>query len=131
MRPAQEVHEILRNCLFLQEELPSEGVPEGAILIEGLTMKLGFHPERLTAAKPRITELLRTLVPDSFLAGAGGGSSFLQLCESRDGTIWGEQHDAETLLCLALATNQAKILLPRHLWMLLPGGVPYVEISPS
>lgn len=130
MHPAKEVHEIVKSCLFTPEEVPSEGVPQGAILVEGLTMKIGFHPERLARAKPRITKLIKELVQDDFLEDKGGGMSFLSLCEARDGSIWGQHRDMEALLVLAIATEQAKILLPRHLWSGLPGGLPYVSFSP-
>lgn len=129
MTPNKEVHEILKSCLFTEKELPEKGVPEGAILVEGVRLKVGFHPERLKAAKPRITELLMQLVHDDFLRDKGGGMSFLRLVEDRAGALWGEQRDAEALLCLALGTGQARVLVPKNLWAVFPGGVPYVAFD--
>ena len=41
----------------------------------------------------------------------------------------GEQIDADRLMMLGMAIGKVKYLLPRNLWFILPGGVPYYCIT--
>lgn len=130
MHPVQELDELIRYCLFKEEELPGQGrIPDGAVLVEGLTGRFYFHPIRLKEIKSKVKALIKNLVQPSFFTSQGGGMSFLKLVEAKDGTIWGEQRSANVLLCLAVALNEATILVPRHLWYLFPGGVPYIRFN--
>ena len=130
MHPVQELDELIRYCLFKEEELPgNNAIPDGAVLVEGLTGKFAFHPARLQEIKPKVKSLIRDLVQPSFFASRGGGMSFIKLPESKDGTVWGEHRSANALLCLAIGLKEATILGPRHLWYLFPGGVPYIRFN--
>lgn len=58
-----------------------------------------------------------------------GGWSFLNLCMDREGNQWTGSHQTmEQLMMLGMATGMVKILFPRDLWSILPGGVPYFTI---
>lgn len=90
-------------------------------------IEVGFHPERLESHKQEIKNLLMGL-PRQFREKEGGGWSFLQACMDKDGNQWGEHKDVEALVCLGIATGQAKFQLPRDMWKVLPGGMPYFVV---
>lgn len=117
-----EVSATIRYCLFKEGEDTKD-----AKLVQGLVRDFGFHPGRLAEKKPDIDRMLLEL-PDVFQKSKGGGWSFLQACETRDGVLWGQHSDMERLLCLGIAVGSAEYLLPRDMWAALPGGVPYFAV---
>lgn len=120
------VDDLVRDCLYREGENSDD-----AIKVEGIVRTFGFHPERVTANKVAIGELLSEL-PDEFRADAGGGWTFLNACNDRHGRLWTGEHRAmEALFCLGIASGQAKWQLPRDMWSSLPGGMPYVVITPA
>ena len=126
MNIAERVDTIFKDSLFLDIELKDSNTPPAnAILVEGIINKFGFHPERLESHKDEITDLIN-LMPDNFQKSKGGGWSFLNLCMDKDNNQWGEHINMEQLVALAIATNQGKFAMPREMWNILPGGMPYV-----
>lgn len=124
---ANAVHNVFKDCLFRDEELV-DGQPTGEFVeAEGVITRAGFHPGRLKENKEEIKALLMEL-PETFRQKSGGGWSFLQACEDRFGEQWGEHINIDQLLCLGIATGQAKILMPREMWSVFPGGLPYFMI---
>jgi hypothetical protein len=112
------------NCLFKDGE-STEEYKAG----EGITKKVGFHPERLKESELVITELLDEL-PDAFKRASGGGWSFLNLCEDKHGNQWtGMYQIMEELVILGVATNKVSYLISREGWSLFPGGMPYIVIN--
>lgn len=84
------IETMTRDSLFRREEVPTDGSPpKEAILVEGLTMRLGFHPGRLESHRAEVNEMLAEL-PDVFKEGV----SFLQLCADKDGNIWSIAHSS-------------------------------------
>ena len=123
MEIKEQVDTICMDCL--------NGKEEGALVVTGLVTKFGFNPEKIQQHKATIKALLDQM-PLPFhpaSVGGGGGYTFLNLPFTRDGEQWGEQIDADSLLCLGIATGMAKILVPRELWDAFPGGVPYCSID--
>lgn len=121
---AKNVDQVITDCLFKEGEEPVDPV-----IAEGVVRKFGFHKERLESHKQDIKELLDCL-PEAFkVDGGGGGMSFLNACMTKDGEQWGEHVDIEGLLALGIATKQAKILLPKDMWKILPGGMPYFAVG--
>jgi hypothetical protein len=116
------VEAIFLDCLFKPEEDTSNHV-----VGEGVMQNFGFHPVRLESHKDEIKTLLHQL-NDAFLVSKGGGWSFLQACVTKDGKHWGEHMNVEQLMALGIATNQAKLLMPRELWNIMPGGMPYFSV---
>ncbi len=119
---AKNVNDVFMDCLFQSGEDTSR-----AILAEGVVHKFGFNPDRLEAHKTEIREMLECL-PDEFQADKGGGTSFMNACITKDGDQWGGHSDIEKLLVLGIATKQAEILMPRDMWNILPGGMPYIGV---
>jgi hypothetical protein len=122
---AKNVRDVFMDCLYRDGEDTKD-----AVLVEGVVNKFGLCPARLRSHVTDIRELLQQL-PVEFQSGhqkGGGGWSFLNACVDKDGEQWGEHENIEQLLVLGLATHQATILLPRNMWSLLPGGMPYFSV---
>lgn len=121
---ATNLNEVFMNCLFKDGEQT-----ENHIIGEGIMLKIGFHPERLKEAEPIIDEMLGCL-DDSFKKDGGGGMSFLNMCEDKDGNQWADMHETmDKLVTLGMATKKMSYLMPRDMWIALPGGVPYIVVN--
>lgn len=131
---AERIFEIFKDCLYAPSELPEnfdpkKGVPPpGAIMVEGITHKFAFHPEKIKRHRHEVKDFLAQL-PAEFNQDTGGGWSFLQACIDRDGRQWGEHANMEQLFCLGIGLGMVESLLPRDQWAILPGGVPYYMIK--
>jgi len=120
-----KVKETFMYCLFNDGENQ-----DAAVFADGVMLKVGFHPERLKEKTPDILAFL-TDMPEEFGKSSGGGWSFLNACNDSKGELWGQHQDVDTLLCMGIAIGAAKILLPRDMWSVLPGGVPYFSVDTS
>lgn len=130
MIDAIKLNKIMLDCLFLPEEMTTPDVPpEGAVIVSGITINVGFHPVRLESHRAEIATMILDL-PTHFRNDgpeAGQGWSFLNLCMDRDGKQWTGMHsDCEALTVLSIGLGLAKFTVPRELWSVLPGGVPYI-----
>ena len=119
---AQKIHAILEDSL--------NGKEEGALKIEGIVRNFGLSEEKIVKHREEIRSLLNEM-PTTFHKETGGGWSFLNLCLDKDGNQWGEQHNMEELVVLGIAAGMAKYALPRGMWNILPGSVPYVVFDTS
>jgi hypothetical protein len=125
---AKEVETVLLDCLFKPEELVGGKPPSDAVLVEGITSKFGFHPGRLESHKGRIKAWLAAL-PPQFRKNSGGGWSFLNACMDADDNQWGEHRDVENLFSLGIGCGLAECQIPREMWRLFPGGMPYYAVN--
>ncbi len=123
---ASNVEEVLVKCLFTDDEDTSNPV-----IARGIVQTYGFHPGRLEEEKQGIIEMLSQL-PDQFMMdvpGGGGGWSFLQACQNKDGNQWADLHATmEKLVVLGIAVRRVKFLMPREMWAMFPGGMPYFAV---
>lgn len=120
---ADAVEKLVKECLFRDGEDTSDPA-----LAEGITRKFGFNRTRLSERTGEIKEMLAEL-PDEFQASKGGGWTFMNACVDRDGRQWGEHRDMENLFCLGIAAGVAQWQMPREMWNILPGGMPYVAVN--
>lgn len=126
---ANEVVKIFMNCLFLEAELIDGKPPADAIVVDGILCKFGFNRKRIAMHKSRIAEMLLAL-PVEFHSNGGGGMSFLGACYDIDGVQWtGLHHTMGNLLDLGEAAGLCKLVLPRSMWSMLPGGMPYYVVN--
>lgn len=128
---ATRVEEILKDCLYKDEELPADptspkDLPDGAVFVMGIINNYGFHPGRLEQHKPEIRDLLAEL-PAEFTQGM----SFLSACMDRHGEQWGEHRNMEQLFVLGMAVELVEECAPREMWPALPGGMPYYLVKPT
>lgn len=120
---AVQVNHIFMDCLFKEGE-----DTEHHILTEGIIHTVGFQPERLEQHRQEIHDMLAEL-PDEFKVATGGGYSFLNACLDRYGNQWADEHrTVEQLVLLGLAIGEVEYLLPRPMWGMMPGGVPYFVV---
>lgn len=121
---AEKVHTTFMNCLFNEGE-PTDNYKIG----EGVMMKVGFNPERLKESEPAIIEMLNDL-PDEFKKTGGGGMSFLNMCNDKEGNQWADLHKTmDELVALGNATGKLSFLMPKEMWDVLPGGMPYLVVN--
>jgi len=121
---SKEVKAVFLNCLFRMDEDTSNYVKA-----EGIITNVGFHPTRLKSHKEEIEKMLDEL-PDEFKKSGGGGWSFLNACNDKDGNQWTGLHETmEQLILLGIAIGKVKFQLPREMWKVLPGGMPYLVIE--
>jgi len=125
----QEVDAIFKKCLFRESEIGKDGKPRGIepIKVEGIMATFHFHPDRIEKHRDKIMEFLKEM-PEGF--SKGGGWSFLNLCNTKNGELWTGMHSImEQLVCLGIAIEKVSYCLPREVWSALPGGMPYIQIK--
>lgn len=134
MISAERVHEILKDCLYKEEELNPETPdepPEEAIIAKGIQTIFAFHPERLENHREEVKEILEEL-PEAFRISKGGGWSFLNMTTTQENILqnrnspepWGEQAAAQELACLAIGLGLGE-WIGVEMQEALPGGMPY------
>lgn len=125
MIDARRVNEILKDCLYKEEELEiSDKAPDDAILVDGIIMKFAFHPGRVESLKEEIEGFISQLSDK-----IKNGMSFLEMCVTKDGKSWGQHINCEELLVLGMAIKRMDYCAPRSMWSILPGGMPYIIVK--
>jgi hypothetical protein len=126
----QEVEKAFLDCLYREEELKDvEGTPEGTVIVHGIMHKVGFHPGRLEEKRAKVTDWLKAL-PHQFRRNSGGGWSFLYACNQENRVQWTGFHERmDQLFCLGMGLKLVEYQLPREVWNMLPGGMPYYVIN--
>lgn len=121
---SERVEEIFLDCLLKDGEDTN-----GSVKAEGITTNVGFHHDRLNSHKAEIEGMLDEL-PDEFKKSAGGSMSFLNACMDSHGNQWTGLHQRmEQLFLLGMAIGKVEAVLPREMWQMLPGGMPYYIIN--
>lgn len=121
---ATRVLEVFADCLYREGENT-----DNAIIAEGVVSTVGFHPERLESHRKEVEVMLAEL-PKEFHKSSGGGMSFLQACFDKNDKQWTGSHKTmEQLFQLGIGIGKVTCLLPREMWSILPGGVPYYLVS--
>ena len=87
---AENVYQTFISCLFKDGEST-----DNAILVSGISRKIGFHPDRLLTVKDEVKGYLSQL-PKEF-GEEYGGWSFLNGCVNANEELWGEHENAEQL----------------------------------
>lgn len=122
--PAQ-VEATFKDCLFET----AEEAQEKGIVVEGIVFDAMLNPAKLDEHRELITQMLMEL-PDQFRRSGGGGWSFLNACEDRHGNLWTGLHQTMSMLfLLGEGIGMVKSQLPKHMWPMLPGGMPYYVIE--
>ena len=122
------VNEIFLDCLFEDGTTEEEALEKG-IIVEGITLKIGLDPDKLAKHKDDIISMLNQL-PKEFHEKKGGGWSFLNACNRADGSQWTGLHkDMQELMILGMAIRRVKYSLPRDLWGVMSGGMPYFVVT--
>ena len=134
----ENVVSIFRDCLLSDDDprkaelegvTSLEDLPDFLVPAEGIQLKTGMVREKIEAHRDEIRSMLEAL-PSSFHANEGGGMSFLNMCEDQEGDQWTGSHEVvEQLLVLGIAAGFVSYPMPREMWQILPGAVPYVVVT--
>ena len=120
---SKNVERIFLDCLLNDGE-----DTVNAIKIEGIMQNYGFNPTKVQKYNNNIYEMLQQL-PKQFQMQGGGGWSFLNACMDKNDNQWTGLHSImEQLFCLGLAIGKVKNLMPREMWSVLPGEMPYYTV---
>lgn len=123
---SKNVDSIFMDCLFEED---TEENKKKAIMVEGIISKFGLNPDAIKKHKGDVYSMLKQL-PKMFQKNGGGGWSFLNACNREDGTQWTGLHATmEQLVVLGIASGYVKYTMPREMWKVLPGGVPYFSVA--
>jgi hypothetical protein len=105
---------------------------DSGTVVEGGIAPVRLDVEKLETHRAEVAEMLGNL-PIGFLPeaeGGGGGWSFLQACMDRDGEQWtGRLMVMNQLFTMGCALKLVTLLLPREMWDILPGGMPYYTVT--
>lgn len=116
---SENVQRIFKDCVSYGPDI---------IPVEGVRMKASFSVKKLATHVNEITEMLEQL-PDKSHEGKGDGWTFLNMCIDKSGQQWTDFHTVcDMLVCLGLAIGQLSFVLPRELWKIFPGGMPYIVV---
>lgn len=119
---AENVEEVGLECM-------SEEVTDKITMGQGVIHKIGFLTEKLNTRKEDIKSMLSQL-PKEFMEDGGGGWSFLNMCNDKDGNQWTGLHKTmELLVALGNAIGCISFPMPKEMWSILPGGVPYISVK--
>lgn len=119
----ENVNKVMEACLMNPET--TEWVD-----IEGVQLQVRLDKARVEAHREEILEMLGEL-PEEFMAGKGGGMSFLNMCLDKDGRQWTGLHvECDALVVLGRAVGAVEFFLSdRETWVAFPGGMPYIIIN--
>ena len=123
---AENVHKTFLKCLFTEEELKYDF--KIAKEAKGVMLNVAFNIDRLNNEKNNIYDMLKCL-SDDFMIDKGCGMSFLNMCVDKNENHWGEHRTVDELVCLGLGIDALSFLLPRDMWYLLPGEMPYIVVK--
>lgn len=121
---SENVERVFRGCLSDEKE------GDNVRLVEAVldNVKMAMRRDKLKFYQEEIQGMLMQL-PRGFRETDSGGWSFLNLCTREDGTQWTGSHATmEQLVCLGIGCDKMKYLLPRSMWNILPGGMPYLAV---
>jgi len=125
---AQRVEEIVKDCLYISDEIIDGKPIVEPIIGKGILRDFGFYPSRLESHREEVRVMLMEL-PDQFKKSNGGGWSFLNACMTKNDEQWGGHEDMERLFALGIGLGLVKFALPKDMWNVLPGGMPYITIE--
>mgnify|MGYP001604585181 CR=1 FL=1 len=95
------------------------------LAVKGIVHEAAFDPDKLASHKDEVRALLAQL-PDQFHETLGGGWSFLNSCQDRDGDFWTGLHLVmEQLVLMGLGLGLVEFPMEREFWPVMPGGMPY------
>lgn len=100
----------------------------GFVRGEGVHSRFLFIQAKLEEKRADVVEMLKEL-PKPFRKTEGGGWSFLNACMTESGEQWGEHRNIDELICLGRALGLVEFPMPREMWNVLPGGMPYFSVN--
>lgn len=124
-----QVRDTFQDCLFTTQPEAEAALEDGsAVMVEGIVWNVVFKKSKLDEHADLIMRMLLEL-PIPFRQSGGGGWSFLNACDDRHGNQWTGFHETMGMLfMLGQGIDKVTCPLPRDMWNVLPGGMPYYII---
>lgn len=121
------VDKILSDSFYKDDEVIDGKPIIPCVKIEGVTITLGLHPERLASHRDEVASMISNLPSE---IDSIKGLSFLKVCQDKDQNLWTGLHKTcDALIILAIGLDLIEYVLPRSLWVLCPGSVPMIRIK--
>lgn len=120
------VNKIFLDCLLREDgnEIVDGKPACDHVVAEGIINSFAFNTKRLNDHAEEIGLLVDQL-PIRLEP-----VSFLQLCMDKEGRQWANEHKImEQIVALGVATKKLAYGMPRELWGICPGGVPYIGLE--
>lgn len=115
---AENVENLHKACLTTKDT--------NFIVSFGIRHDAKYSRSAIEAHKAEIRSMFNQL-PENFKKSKGGGWSFLNMCMTKDDVQWTGLHSTmEKLVTLGIAAQLCDYLLPKDMWDILPGGMPYI-----
>lgn len=102
--------------------------------VEMVDYVFGVDMVKLKKHRQDVKDMLSQLPKEFFPVenGGGGGWSFLQAYDHTDDVQWTDVHlTMEALLIMGMALDMVKFMMPREMWWLFPGNIPYIIVDPN
>ena len=116
---SENVEAIFKDCL----------TDERSFIVKSVVIRASFDREKVEAHEEEIMQMLMQL-PKEFHRPGGCGWSFLNMCIDKNGNQWTDFHQTQDkLVCLGRSIGAVEFLMPRDLWKVFPGGMPYIVIN--
>lgn len=116
---SENVEAIFKDCL----------TDERIFIVQGVVISASFDRKKVETHEEEIMQMLMQL-PAQFHRPGGCGWTFLNMCIDRDGNQWTDFHQMQDkLVCLGRAIGAVEFVMPRDLWKVFPGGMPYIVIN--
>ena len=124
MLTSKRVGEIIIDCGYLEEEMVDGKPVVAPVVVYGVTANFGLHPDRLKGYTKEISEMI-----DELPAKFKQGWSFLNMCNDKNDVQWTGMHQVmESLMVLGMAIGRIKYCVPKEMWDMFPGGMPYIMV---
>ena len=115
----QNVEDVFKDCLADTAEHT----------LKGVCIEVAFNREKIAEHEQDIMQMLMQL-PKEFHRPGGGGWTFLNMCIDKNGNQWTDYHRTQDkLVCLGRAIGAVEFVMPRDLWKVFSGGMPYIVIN--
>jgi hypothetical protein len=127
---ASRVEEIYAGSLA--EDLSSDD--PNYVVVQGILHQTAFDMRKLLTHYDEVLDMLSWLPapyrPVGSVEGGGGGWSFLNACDDREGNQWtGLHRTMDQLFQLGIGLGLAAYLMDREMWSAFPGGMPYAAVT--
>lgn len=119
---AENVHACFTGSLF-DNNVDKAVIEATSIKTSGITRNVGFDPDKIMTFKEDVKSMILQ-IPD-----IKDGISFLCMCINTDGHQWGEHINVEELVLLGQALELLEPCVPRDMWYIFPGGMPYYQLK--
>lgn len=113
---------------IMENALAGDDAPD--LIVDAIVQQYGFNKAKVEPFREDIVAMLMELNEGYRESSKGKGASFLIADKDKNDVQWtGEHVYMEALFALGMAVGRVQLLLPRELWGVFPGEMPYYQIT--